>query len=697
MNMRKLLAPRRIAVVGASEKEGFGGDTCRNVMAYADTERVYFINPKRDTVFGKKCWPSLTDLPENIDLVVICTPKDSVEVLLRQAAAKGAGGAVVFASGYAEVGSAEGRAADASLRALCAELDMALMGPNCAGFINYVEKVVSFAFISDKRDRSGSVGIISQSGQLCLSLMDCPGSRFSYSISAGNCTVVSMEDYLQYLVDDEHTKVIGLYLEGSTQPQKFVRALREAALKRKPVVVLKVGRSEKGSKVAASHTGSLAGADGVYDALFRKFGVIRVRDVEELHALTQTLATLPTLPTGPGVASLNFSGGETGICADMGDLCHLHYPDFAPQTLERLRDLLPDYASPANPLDTTASISYDADTYAAVLQTVIDDPSVDMVVMGYTLLLEVADPCIHYMATGIEKVVRGGRVKPLLMLPFLENTRNAEYQDKLAALGVPILPPPAYGFPLLKYIEEFVRYSPSEHTLDMALPEQPLPQGRRTLSEFESAAILKHYGIATPAGSVVTDADSAVRVAETVGYPVVLKIASADIAHKSDMGGVRLRLADAKAVRAAFTEIMDNAARHAPTAKVDGVYVQGMLTPGTEVIIGVQNDPQFGPAVLVGLGGIFVEVFRDTAMLPAPFTPEEAMTMLRSLKSLPLFTGYRGKEALDLEALARTVAAVSQLAAERRHSLAELDVNPVFVYPQGQGCCAADALAVLAE
>ena len=241
MDLKKLLAPKTVAIVGASEKEGFGGDTCRNVLSYADCDRVYFVNPKRDTVFGKKCWPSLDALPVDIDLVVVCTPQKTVEDILRQAAAKGAGGAVVYASGYSEVGTEEGREADRSLRALCAELDMALMGPNCAGFMNYVDKVAAFAFISAERDRTGAVGIISQSGQLCLSLMDSPSMRFSYSISAGNCSVVSMEDYLSYLVEDEHTKVIGLYLEGVTQPAKFLAGLRAAALKRKPVVVLKAG------------------------------------------------------------------------------------------------------------------------------------------------------------------------------------------------------------------------------------------------------------------------------------------------------------------------------------------------------------------------------------------------------------------------------------------------------------------------
>lgn len=695
MNLQKLLKPKTMAIVGASEKEGFGGDTCRNCLSYANLANVYFVNPKRAAVFGKQCYPSLSALPVDIDLVVICTPQSTVEELLREAAAKGAGGAVVYASGYAEIGTDEGRAADASLNALCRKLNMALMGPNCGGFINYIDKTVAFAFISAERDRTGSVGIISQSGQLCLTLMDSPSLRFSYSISAGNCSVVSMEDYLHFLVDDPQTKVVGLYLEGVTQPQKFVDALRKAALQRKPIVVLKTGRSEKGSRVAASHTGSLAGADRMYDALFKKFGVIRVNDVEELLATTQLFATLPSLPLGTGVASINLSGGETGVSADMGDLFNISYPDFQEETLQKLRALLPAYASPANPLDTTATISYDADVYAAVLQAVMDDPSVDMVLLGYTLLLEVADPCIHYMARGIEQVVQAGRSKPMMMMPFIENSRNPEYLDKLSALGVTILPPPSYAFAVLRHLCGFIAYRPEEHSLAMAIPDTVPTTVGTVLSEYESSTILKRYDIPVPQGAVACTAEQAVVFAEDLGYPVVLKIASADIPHKSDMGGVRLHLQNAANVHTAFAEIIKAAAQHAPTARIDGVLVQNMLKPGLEVIIGVNNDPQFGPAVLVGLGGVFVEIFKDTVLMPVPFTKQEALSRLEELKALPLFKGYRGKPHLDMDALAESVAAVARLAAEHRNTLVELDINPVFVYEQGQGICAADALAVL--
>lgn len=699
MDLKKLLSPRAMAVVGASEKEGFGGDTCRNVLDYSTGEGVYFVNPKRDRVFDRPCYPSLADLPEEIDMVVICTPQKTVETLLRQAHAKGARAAVVYASGYSEVGTPEGRKAEEDLKALCRELGMALMGPNCAGFMNYADGVSAFAFISDKRDRKGGVGIVSQSGQLCLSLMDSPNMRFSYSISSGNSSVVSMEDYLDYLVDDEDTKVVGLYLEGVTRPRRFLNCLKKAALARKPVVVLKVGRSEKGSRVAASHTGSLSGADRIYDAVFDKFGVIRVNDLEELLATTVLFSTLPHLPEKSGFASISLSGGETGICADMGELHGIAYPDFTPETLAKLREILPEYASPANPLDSTATISYDADAYAATVQAVMDDPEVGMVVLGYTLLHEIADPAIHYMADGIEKVVRDGHAKPMAMLPFVENSRNPKYLDRLASLGVPILPPPAYAFRVLGHLKRFVEYDPSEHTLDAAIPMKSANASgtHQTLSEFESMRLLSGYGIPLPKGGLAEDPEQAAALAEEVGYPVVLKVASADIGHKSDMGGVKLHLNDAPAVRAAYAEIMNNARTNAPKAKVDGVFVQRMLEPGMEVILGVSKDPQFGPCILCGLGGVFVEVFKDTAMLPAPVSRDEALVMIRSLKSLPLFTGYRGGAVLDMEALADLIASVSEFAADHRDTLEELDLNPVFVYERGKGVCAADALVVLSK
>lgn len=706
MQLDKLLRPERTAIVGASEKEGFGGDTCRNVLSYTDPDKVYFINPKRDEIFGRQCWPSLAALPKNIDQVVICTPQKTVNGLLREAAAKGAKSAVVYASGYKETGTKEGEQAEKELIALCRELGMSLMGPNCAGFLNFNDHIASFAFISEVRDRSGKVGFASQSGQLCLSAMDTPNMRLSYAISGGNCSVTSMEDYLEFLVNDPSTSVVALYLEGVKNPAKLVASLQKAAAIKKPVVVLKVGRSVKGSATAASHTGSLSGADATFDAVFKKFGVIRVDDLQELLSTSLTLATWNGLPQSAGVASMSLSGGETGICADVGETTGLAYPDFTEKTLQSLREQLPSYATPRNPLDMTASLSYEADKFAKAVRTVMDDPGVGIVLIGYTLLYEIGDPAIHYMAAGMEQVVKeGGKLKPMVMMPFAENSRNPEYLDKLTAIGVPVLPPPVYGLKIIKYITDYVDYLQKTHTLKLALSgERAEGAARRVLTEFESMGLLKEYGIPVPAGALAANAASVVDMASKMGLgavaggkKVVLKIASADIPHKTDAGGVRLNLETLEQVAEAFASIMASCRAYTPHAKLDGVFVQQMLPKGLEVIIGVNNDPQFGPQVLCGLGGIFVEIFKDTALYPAPMSKAEALDMLKSLKAYPLLAGYRGSKSLDLDALAETIVAVGDFAVAHNKAgaprLTELDINPLFVYEKG--VCAADALVVL--
>lgn len=695
MNLEKLLRPNRICVVGASEKEGFGGDTCRNAFRYMDEKLVYLVNPRRDQLFGRPVYHSISEVPEQFDLAVICTPMSTVEGLLREAKAKGAGAAVVYASGYKETGTPEGRAAQESLIAVAKELDMAIMGPNCAGFVNYTDGMHAFAFIAEERDRRGAVGFASQSGQLCLSMMESPATRFSYCISAGNAAVTGMEDYISFLVDDEATKVVAVYLEGLKNPQLFADSLRRAAQKRKPVVVLKAGRSEKGGRVAASHTGSLAGSDRVFDALCQKFGVIRVDDLEELIYTAQLFATLKTLPKGTGVGSMNLSGGETGICADVGSLCGVDYPDFNEETLGKLRALLPGYASPANPLDMTATLSYDTDKYAEALRTVMSDPGVDIVMIGYTLLEKISDTAIYYMTEAIERVAGEPDSKPMVMLPFAGNTRNQEYLDRLDRCGVCVLPAPVYGLKIVKHLCDFVKYDMTKVDTTMAIPQRPRKTERISLSEHEGKMLLASAGVPVPAEAVAETADEAVEIAGRIGYPLVMKISSPDILHKSDCGGVMLGIKDEAGVRSAFDTIIRNAKCHHPNAQIEGILCQKMADGGTEIIVGVSADPQIGPAVLVGLGGIFVEVFKDTSMALAPVSLEEATNMVMSLKASRLLTGYRGKPACNIQALAELIVSVSKFAAQHKDSLVELDVNPVFV--NEKGVCAVDAVVVSDE
>lgn len=696
MNLTKLLKPKSVAVIGASEKEGFGGDVCRNILSYVeDRSHVYFIHPKRESVFGVPCYKSISDVPEDVDLMVICTSQKTVIPLLQEGAKKGVGGAVVFASGYGEVGTAEGKQNEAELIAAAKELDIAVMGPNCAGFVNYIDNVQAFAFISAKRDRKGSVGVVSQSGQLCLSMMDDPGMRFSYNISAGNGKIVQMEDYMDFLVDDEDTKVVSIYIEGVKNADKFAAVLKKAAEKRKPVVILKAGRSAKGGAIAASHTGSLSGSDASFDAVLKKFGAIRVDDLEELIAMSLMLSTMKKMPEKATFASMNLSGGETGICADVGSLNGIEYPDFTEETLKKLKEQLPSYASPNNPLDMTASLSYDADLYAGALRTVMDDPNIGMVLIGYTLLLEIADPCIHYMYKGIEKVVqeKGGNCKPIAMIPFAENTRNPEYQEKLFQIGVPVLPPPVYAFKMIRHLADFINYEPETKTLELAVGH-PTSKETQALSEHESKLELKAYGVPVADEVIVTSKEEAMKFAEEHPVPLVMKIESPDILHKSDVGGVKLNICGSEAAKEAYEKIMESVTEKRPDAHINGILTLPMLDAGVEIIIGVNNDPQFGPMIMVGLGGVFVEVFKDVALYPAPLGEEEALQMLKSLKSFKLLNGYRGTEKCDIKALCQTIVAISNYAQANKDVLKELDINPLFVYPEGKGVGVADALVV---
>lgn len=684
MNISNLLKANKIIVVGASEKESsFGGDTCRNIMDFSNSDKYYFVNPNRESVFGKKCYPSIDDIEEDCDLVIICTPQGTVIDMLKSASKKGCKGAVVYASGYSEAGTVEGHQEEEKLVKACEELGITLLGPNCGGFINYHDDVYSFAFIAEKRDRKGKIGLVSQSGQLCLSMMDSPKGKFSYVISAGNASAVKVEEYIDYLVEDENTKVVSVYLEGVSNPKVLENALKKAAMKRKPVVVLKTGISEKGSQISASHTGSLSGSDKAYDAIFKKFGVIRVKDMEELLSMSHLLSTIDVYPEGNNFAAMSVSGGETIITADLGAIEGVEFGDLKEETLKKLKNLLPSYATPNNPLDMTATISYDSEKLAGAIQAVTDDENIDMVIIGYTLLLDVVDPCIHYITEGIEIAKKNGVTKPIVMMPFIENTRNREYAEKLEALSVPILPTSSYAMSILKKFSDFIAYDFSKKTLSLAIPEEKYEGEGRFLSENESKRMLGDFGIPVPKECVAKTVEDAVEFANTIKYPIVMKIESEDIPHKSDIGGVKINILDEDELKLAFEEISNNARVNAPNAKVNGILVQEMLPYGTEMIVGINNDPNYGPMIMCGLGGVFVEIFKDVSLYPAPFNKDEALDMIKSLKGYKLLTGYRGNKELDVNGLADLLVQVSDFSVANKDRVLELDMNPVFLYEKG--------------
>lgn len=696
MDISKLLRPRAVAVVGASEKSGFGGDTCRNILEnQADTSHVYPVNPKKETVFGKKCYPTLADLPEEIDLVILCTSQKTIVDFLKQAKAKGAGAAVVYASGYSEVGTAEGKAFEKELVDAAKALDMVVMGPNCAGYINFGDDIFSFAFIGDYKGKKGNIGFVSQSGQFCIDMMKSAEMKYSFAISAGNSAMVQMEDYLNFLIDDSNTKVIALYLEGVKNPHKFEACLQKAMEKKKPVVILKAGRSPKGQATAASHTGSMAGSDKTYDAVFEKFGVIRADDMQDLRSTASLLATLRVLPKKPAFSAMCLSGGETAVSADTGFLHGIEYPDFSEATLKKLNDMLPDFATPRNPLDMTAALCYDADAFASGITTVMSDPSIEMGLVGLTISDKVT-VSNDIMFEGIRRAFEQIPDKPLAVMNFMEAARNKELVERFQNAGIPVLPTTKYGFRALQHLQDFISHDTIKREARLAIPEAHSAK-TRALSEYESKKLLADNGVPVDLGYIAKTKAEVKEYAEKIGYPLVMKVESNDILHKSDVGGVMLNIKSLEQAEEAYDKILANAAQHAPNAKINGILMQKMLKAGTEMIIGLNSDPQFGPMLLVGMGGVFVEVFKDAALYPVPLNHDEALHMLQSLKSFKLLNGYRGNPPADIEALTDMMVKISDFAYRKKDTLKELDMNPLFVYPKGEGVAIADALAVMYE
>ena len=696
MDISKLLRPRAVAVVGASEKSGFGGDTCRNILEnQADTSHVYPVNPKKETVFGKKCYPTLADLPEEIDLVILCTSQKTIVDFLKQAKANGAGAAVVYASGYSEVGTAEGKAFEKELVDAAKALDMVVMGPNCAGYINFGDDIFSFAFIGDYKGKKGNIGFVSQSGQFCIDMMKSAEMKYSFAISAGNSAMVQMEDYLNFLIDDSNTKVIALYLEGVKNPHKFEACLQKAMEKKKPVVILKAGRSPKGQATAASHTGSMAGSDKTYDAVFEKFGVIRADDMQDLRSTASLLATLRVLPKKPAFSAMCLSGGETAVSADTGFLHGIEYPDFSEVTLKKLNDMLPDFATPRNPLDMTAALCYDADAFASGITTVMSDPSIEMGLVGLTISDKVT-VSNDIMFEGIRRAFEQIPDKPLAVMSFMEAARNKELVERFQNAGIPVLPTTKYGFRALQHLQDFISHDTIKREARLAIPEAH-SANTRALSEYESKKLLADNGVPVDLGYIAKTKAEVKEYAEKIGYPLVMKVESNDILHKSDVGGVMLNIKSLEQAEEAYDKILANAVQHAPNAKINGILMQKMLKAGTEMIIGLNSDPQFGPMLLVGMGGVFVEVFKDAALYPVPLNHDEALHMLQSLKSFKLLNGYRGNPPADIEALTDMMVKISDFAYRKKDTLKELDMNPLFVYPKGEGVAIADALAVMYE
>jgi acetyl coenzyme A synthetase (ADP forming)-like protein len=700
VSLRPFFQPKAVAVVGASRDPSAIGHRVLQALVGARFQgTVYPVNPRASAIAGLRAYPSVRELPEPVDLAVVAVPRDAVLGVVDDCAARGVRALVVLTAGFAEVG-AEGRERQRQLVDKVRGHGMRLVGPNCLGLLNAAPAVRLNATFAPVFPPPGRVAMSSQSGALGLAVLAAAGRLglgMSTFVSVGNKADVSGNDLLQYWEEDEGTGVILLYLESFGNPRRFARIARRVS-QRKPIVVLKSGRTAAGGRAAGSHTAALAAREGAVDALFTQTGVIRAETLEEMFDLAALLGSQP-LPRGRRVAIVTNAGGPAILCADACEASGLTVPELAAATQARLAALVPAAASVANPVDLIASAG--PEQYRQAVATVLASGEVDALIWIYISVgLAETEAVGGAVREGVAQARAAGAASPPV-LACLMTAPGAPAQREASTERIP-----AYTFPEAagRALGKAAAYAdwrtrplgviPDFEDLDLAAAravcQQALVQrGAGWLSAEESRAVLAAVRLPLPPGGLAATADEAVELARRVGFPVAVKLASRQLVHKTEVGGVRLNLADAEAVRHAFAEIRGRLARENQLEAMDGVVVQPMLSGGVEVMVGVTQDPLFGPLVAFGLGGVHVEILADVRFRVTPLTDRDAADMVGGIRGYRLLQGYRGHPPADVEALQEVLLRVARLA-EEIPEIGELDLNPVFALPPGQGCQVVD-------
>ena len=693
----RMLNPRSIAVVGATPRMQYGGRFLAAAMGSSDRVNVYPVNPRYEEIQGVKAYASVSDLPEAPDVVGIVVPYHAVLDTLRESHARGAKSAIVISAGFAERGEDDRRQLQVELGKFAQESGVRISGPNCLGLANLKDDIWASASSRGAAGLTGPIGLVCQSGAsafgpfLTRAVDEAIG--FTYVVSTGNEADLDFCDFARYLIDDDDTRVIAGFVEGFKDGRKFIEVARLAAEKGKPIVMIKIGRSDLGSRAAGSHTAALTGDDDRYDAAFAQYGVIRVQDYDDLLQVSNLLARSQR-PPHRGVAVVSHSGGISSLTADMFGQAGLDLPPLSDQSKDGINGILKGFGWAANPSDVTGFAN--SDDFPAIMSYMADDENVGTLVVASAG----ADP----QATQVI-AQRDGGGKPVAFL--WTGTRGAESGlPMLRTAGIPVFYVPDKLAAGVRYLNDYhdwrnQRLDRGFGTVEPMTPEQEVAAGRVSgaggaLSEHDSKGLIAAFGVPTTREERVADADAVVAAAEGIGYPVVLKVDSADILHKTEAGAIRLGLRSADEVRLAFGEVTENARRHDSSAKIDGAVVQEMVSGGVETIVGLSYDSQLGPVLLFGIGGVMVEVYNDVSLRLCPITRGDALEMVDELRGARLLQGFRGSPAADIDALTDVLVKVSQMAVHLEGRLSELDINPLMVLPEGQGVVAADALAVAA-
>lgn len=706
-DLRPLLSPKSLCIVGAAADESIRGRLTKQLIGHGFDGPVYPVTRSQDEVLGHKAYRSVADIPEPVDLAVVVVPAAHVISTIEQCGAKGIPAAVIISSGFGEEKSAEAAQRDADLRAVAARYDMAICGPNSEGLVNSLRPLVAtfspvFHDTSKKllpeKSAAKPIAVSCQSGALTFSFLSRGAPRqlqFTTQVSSGNQTVLEAHDYIEAALDSGAADIFMVYLEGIRQPARFRQVADKAAQAGKPLILAKVGRSDAGRRAAASHTGALAQSGAIDDAVFRHHGIIRGEDIDHMVDVASAFAFC-NLPKGNRVAIITGSGGSAVWMADILSSHGLEVPELEKELQDRIMALLPSYASALNPIDATAQAIGEVG-YAPIVELVRQSARIDTILLISSVANETT---ARKRAEELAGIV-AQTPQPILMATYTTATAGAI--GAFADVGIPCYT----SFPscarAIKSLADYGRFR-ERVARRVATPEttrsvrdtvsKALAESGKTLTEVQAKALLAAYGVKRVPEFLATGEDDASDAAMRIGGPVALKVQSPDIAHKTEAGAVLLGLSGDGAVRDGYRTVLSRAKAAHPNAKIDGVLVQAMAPRGQEMILGVTRDPTFGPMLMVGLGGIHVEVLKDVAFAPVPLDAAEALALVGELKGAALLDGVRGSPPADKQALAELMVALSRFAADHVDQIAEIDLNPVIVHPAGQGLSVVDALIV---
>lgn len=695
-------APRRVALLGATDDlSKFGGRCMKQLIDFGFPGEIYPINPKRQQVMGVACHPSLADTPHPPDHVGIVLPAHAVASAVDDCIARGVRFATVFSAGFGEQGTPEALQAQNALVERARAGGLRLMGPNCNGLVNFVDQfaLTSTASINGPRAPAGDIGIVGQSGgagqvNVMWRAIEM-GLGISYQVSCGNAADLDLMDYASFMLESESTRVVLMLAERLADGRKLRALSHRAAQLRKPLVMVKAGRTEMGAKAAASHTGAVTGADAVFDKVLEQLGILRVDDYPDLYQCAMLLRRQRWTRSAQ-VSATSISGGNLVLLADMGAGQGLQWPEFSDTTQAQLQNQLPGFGTATNPADLTAAAIGQKGAFAQAAKTILEDPAIDLMMPVLTIasadevrsvaqLSEQSDKAVAIIWTG--RASDDATITPRSLV----QQGHAVYRD---------------AGPCVRAVSALQRFSAFLHTYAERVPQRPagldrsralslLPEQPGLLSEWQAKQVLGCYGLRPTREHLATDIAEAQACARQIGAPVAMKIQSPDIPHKTEAKALKLRVQGDAQVAQAYAEVLANAQAYKPDAKIEGVLVQEMVEDAQEMLIGMSHDPTWGPIITVGLGGVWVEVLKDVTFLLAPSHPDHIRTALAGLRGYGMLQEVRGRPARDLEALVDFIERFSWLAADLEPRIEELDVNPLAVRAQGQGVAMVDALMLL--